>query len=162
MWFEMRAVGLDFLTTAPRVWATQCELAVPRADVFGAFADASTWPRWFPGVTAASYPEATPPLGVGTRRAATVHGQRYEERMLAWDEGTRWAYFIERCTLPLAHAQLECTEFEDHPRGTRVRWTLAAEPRTAMKLAAPAFQKVLDTLHRRAMGNLEALLLGRD
>jgi carbon monoxide dehydrogenase subunit G len=158
MWFEMRPVGLDFLKDAPRVWVAECQLSAPRMAVWNAFADAASWPAWFPGVSQASYPGESPPYGVGTRRAASVAGQRYEERMVAWDEGKRWAYYIERATLPLANAQLECSEFEDHEGGTRVRWTLAADPRTALKVAAPAFQRVLDSLHRKAMGNLERYL----
>ena len=158
MWFEMRPVGLDFLREAPRVWVAECDVNAPRMAVWNAFADAATWSAWFPGVTEASYPGESTPYGVGTRRAATVGGQRYEERMVAWDEGKRWAYFIERATVPLAKAQLECAEFEDHEGGTRVRWTLAADPRTALKLVAPTFQRVLDSLHRKAMRNLGGYL----
>ena len=66
---------------------------------------------------------------VGTFRQATVGRQRYEEYIVAWDEGRRWPYYIDRATVPIATAQLECTEFEDDGRGTRLHWTVAHERR---------------------------------
>lgn len=155
MWFALRPVELAFLDSAPRRWVVEARLRAPRAAVWGAFVDPSTWPHWFPGVRAASYPGAKSPFGVGTRRAATVGSQRYEETILAWEAATRWAYRIDRATFPLAHAQLECTEFLDDGTGTRLRWTLAAEPRLAMRLAAPLFPRVLGHLFDRAARNLD-------
>jgi hypothetical protein len=117
MWFALRPVELAFLDSAPRRWIVEARLCAPRTAVWDAFVDPSTWPHWFPGVRAASYPGASPPFGVGTRRAATVGSQRYEETLLAWEQGTRWAYRIDRATFPLAHAQLECTDFANDGSG---------------------------------------------
>ena len=159
MWFAMRPVELDFLASAPRRWVLDARLRAPRSAVWEAFVDPSTWPRWFPGVTEASYPDgpAAGP-GVGTRRVSTVSGQRYEETMLAWDEGARFAYRIDRATSPLARAQLECTDFEDDGAGTRLRWTLAAEPRLLMRVASPFLPGTLHRLFQRATQNLDAWL----
>ena len=46
-----------------------------------------------------------------------MSGQRYDETMLAWDEGVRWAYRIDRATTPIARAQVECTELADGSGG---------------------------------------------
>ena len=155
MWFTLRPVELAFLDSAPRRWLVEARLRAPRAAVWGAFIEPSTWPQWFPGVRAASYPGASPPFGVGTRRAATVGRQRYEETLLVWEEGVRWAYRVDRATVPLANAQLECTDFADDGAGTRLRWTLAADPRLAMRLASPFFPRVLGGLFERAARNLD-------
>ncbi len=158
MWFEMRAVGLDFIERAGKTYVMECELEAARREVWEAFADPSTWSQWFPGVESASYGESVPPYGVGTFREATVSGQKYEEGMVAWDEGKRWAYYVARATLPIARAQLECTEFEDCGAGTRVRWILAVDRRLLLWLAAPFFHRYLKGLFRRAMTNLDAYI----
>ena len=161
MWFEMREVGLEFIERAGKTYVMECELEAARRDVWRAFADPSTWSAWFPGVESASYRGSEPPYGVGTLREATVSGQKYEEVMVAWDEGKRWAYYIARATLPIAKAQLECTEFEDCGTGTRVRWTLAADRRLLMWLSAPIFHRYLKGLFRKAMSNLDAYIHSR-
>ena len=111
MWFELQPVELDFLDSAPRRWVVKAHLNAPRAAVWDAFVDPGTWCHWFPDVLEASYPGSTPPHGVGTRRFSHVGRQYYEETMLAWDEGIRWAYRIDRTTLPISSAHVECTEF---------------------------------------------------
>ena len=159
-WHELEPVGLEFLETAPRKYIVEAEVAAPRAAVWRAFADASSWAGWFPGVEVASYPAQGPPFGVGTLRTSTVAGERFEEYMLAWDEPSRWAYYIARTTMPIARAQLECTEFEDCPDGTRVRWILATDPLQDLEFMADGtpFEEFLQTLHDKAMSNLETQL----
>ena len=98
---------------------------------------------------------------MGTFREATVSGQKYEEVIVAWDEGKRWAYYVARATLPIAKAQLECSEFEDCGTGTRVRWILAADRRLLLWLAAPVFRRYLRGLFREAMTNLDAYIRAR-
>ncbi len=68
----------------------------------------------------------------------------------------RWAYCIDRSTPPLAKAQLESTELEDHGSGTRVRWTLATHPGILLWVTAPFFRSTVQRLQNRAMRNLEA------
>ncbi len=162
MWFVMREVGLELLETAAQRYVTTRDVAASRHDVWSVFADPTTWSAWWPGVSTASYREQGSPFGVGTMRRATVGRQRYEETMLAWDEGERFAYRIDRATLPLAHAQVECTAFEDRPGGgTRVTWTLAIEPRLMMRVAAPFFPGIIDRLFVRAMAGLDAYVAAR-
>jgi uncharacterized protein YndB with AHSA1/START domain len=161
MWFEMRPVELDFRESAGRIYVTEAVVRAPRPEVWAAFVDPETWRHWFPGVSGASYPGQSAPFGPGTRREATVSGQRYQETVVAWEEQRLWAYRIDRATLPLARAQLECSEFEDAGDGTRVRWTLATDRRLLLWLAAPFFQGTLDRLFQRAARNLEAFLASR-
>ncbi len=160
MWFNLREVELDFLESAPRVYVVGCEVALPRAEVWDAIVDAPSWPEWFPGVRSAAY-LGDPPYGVGTTRVAEVGGFRMEETMLAWEDGGRWAYRIDRSTAPLAKAQLECTELEDCEVGTRVRWTLATHPGILLRMTDRMFQGTVQRLLERAMHNLEARAEGR-
>ena len=158
MWFELQPVEIDFLDVAPRRWVAKARLQAPRDAVWGAFADPATWRHWFPDVLEASYPGSTPPHGVGTRRFSHVGRQYYEETMLAWDDGVRWAYRIDRTTLPISTAHVECTEFEDDGTGTRLRWTLAAKPRMMLQLTGPFMEGTLQRLLARATRNLDRYL----
>jgi len=158
MWFELQPVELDFLDFAPLKWVVEARLNAPRTAVWNAFVDPGTWRHWFPDVLEASYPGSTPPHGVGTRRFSHVGRQYYEETMLAWDEGTRWAYRIDRTTLPLSKAHVECTDFEDDGAGTLLRWTLAAKPRLMLRLSSPFMEAMLQRLLARAARNLDDVL----
>ncbi len=155
MWFELQPVELDFLDTAPRRWVVKARLSAPRTAVWDAFVDPASWCHWFPDVIEASYPGSAPPHGVGTRRFSHVGSQYYEETMLAWDDGVRWAYRIDRMTLPVSTAHVECTEFEDDGTGTLLRWTLAAKPRMMLRLTGPFMEGMLQRLLARAARNLD-------
>ena len=155
MWFTLRTVGMDFITTARRTYVVECDVKASRVDVWNAFVDPTTWHAWWPGVRSASY-RGPKPYGVGTFREAAVSGQRYEEYVVAWEEGVRWAYYIHRATLPIARAQLECTEFEDVEDGTRVRWILAQDPRLLMWFVSPFFRRIMEGLFRQALARLDA------
>jgi len=157
MWFEMRKEDLGFLGRAPVVHAAEAGVAAARAAVFAALVEPSGWQHWFPSVREVSY--ASPaPHGVGTIRKANVGGTRWIEEMIAWDDGTRWAWTVVRASVPLATAQVESFELSDGNDGTRVRWTLALEPRLLARLGAPFAAGTISRLFRRAMNNLELYL----
>ena len=157
MWFRFRGEDLGFRERAPVVHACEMELSAPRGAVFAAFIDPISWPSWFPNVRAARY-TGPPPHGVGTIRVAQVGATRWEERIIAWDEGTCWAWTVTGASVPLASAQVESFEFTDAADGTRVRWTLALEPRLLWRIGARAAPRVLSGTLRRAMSNLETYL----
>jgi len=158
VWFKMRNVDLDFLGNAPRIWAVERTVAAPRTAVWNAFSDPTTWGHWWPGVASASYGDSPKPYGIGTFREATVGGQRYEEYIVAWDAGRRFAYYIDRATVPIAKTQLECTELFDDAAGTRVRWTIACEPRLMLRAVSPFFRGIMDRMLGRALANLEVFV----
>lgn len=145
---------MTFLERAPVRHAFERTVAAPRAVVFAAIADPTGWKHWFPGVRDARYRDA-PPYGVGTLREANVAGTRWLEEMIAWEPERRWAYTVLDASAPIASAQVESFELDDVPGGTRVRWTLAIEPRLLQRLAGPVAPFVMGRLFARAMTNLE-------
>ena len=157
MWFAMRREDMGFVGRAPVVHAAEARLAASRANVFRALVDPATWPEWFPGVRAASY-ETRAPYGVGTVRVADVGGTRWVEEIIAWDVDRRWAWTVVRASVPLATAQVESFELADNGDGTRIRWTLALEPRLIARLGAPFMSGSISRLLARAMRNLEGLI----
>ena len=60
--------------------------------------------------------------------------------------------------MPIATAQLECTDFEDDGRGTRVHWTVAHDRHLLLWLVGPLFPRIMQSLFQRAMANLDAYL----
>ena len=85
-------------------------------------------------------------------------GTRWVEEIVAWDEDTRWAWTVVRTSLPFATAQVESFELTDAGVRTRVRWTLALEPRLVARLGAPFFGRTLARVLHRAMDNLGTYL----
>jgi carbon monoxide dehydrogenase subunit G len=158
-WHVLQPVGLEFLEKAEQVFRVEQQVAAPLERVWEAFADAASWSRWFPGVEWARYDGASP-AGVGTIRRSSVAGVEYEETMLVWDRGRRWAYRVDRSTAPVARAQLEITDFERSGDGTRVRWTLAVDPLEKLGYMADGtpFERFLENLFRDAMRGLEVQL----
>jgi uncharacterized protein YndB with AHSA1/START domain len=116
-----------FLNVAPLRYRVESFIAAPRQKVWDAFADATSWSKWFPFVDRALY-EGKTPHGPGTIRNSWVTGVAFEETMLVWDEPHRWGYRIDRTTAPIAKAQVEINEFEEAPGGTRVIWIVATDP----------------------------------
>jgi len=157
MWFELRKEDLGFAGRAPVVHVSEAEVAAPRPQVFAAFTEPGCWRHWFPNVRAASY-TSPPPYGVGTIRAAHVGGTYWMEEMIAWEESARWAWTVTHASVPFAKAQVEAFEFMDAGGGTRVRWTLALEPRLLARLATPFAPGIVSRLFRRATHNLGVYL----
>ena len=160
MWFAMRREDLGFVDRAPVVHVAEADVAAARPRVFDALVDPAGWRHWFPSVRAASY-EGPPPHGVGTIRVANVGGTRWQEEMIAWDDGRRSAWTVTGASVPLATAQVESFEVRDVGGGTRVRWTLALEPRLLARLGGPFFGRTIARLLHRAMDNLGIYLRGR-
>lgn len=157
--FDLRREEVSFIDRAPLVHVFDAEVAAPREAVFAAFAEPATWKDWFPGVREASYSSA-PPHGIGSIRRAEVGGTHWVEEVIAWDADTRWAYTVTRSSVPIASAQVEVFDFADAPEGTRVRWTLAFEPRLLMRLGAPFAPHLMRRVFERAAASLGAQLQG--
>jgi hypothetical protein len=157
--YAMRPVDLDFLNTAPlRLTFANTLRATPDA-VFAAIADdVAALPRWYGAVAAAEY-GGPGPFGVGSkRRVKLVGGVSFHEQILAWDKPGRYAYRIERTTVPGIRAMAEEWSVVETPAGTRVAWTLAVDAAlpTAAAIRASAPGIVLAT--RRAMAKLDRML----
>jgi hypothetical protein len=159
--FAMRHEDLGFIDRAPMVQVVEAALRSAPAAVFAALADAGGWSHWFPGVRAAWY-STPPPHGVGTIREANVGGTHWEERMIAWDDPSRWAWTVTAASVPFAVAQVESFELQPAPGGTRVRWTIGLEPRLLALLGRPFLRRTQASLFARAMRNLDTRLLGSD
>lgn len=154
-WHEFRDVGADFLETAPVRYVMRADIAQPPERVFDAFADSAGWVHWFPMVQKAQY-DGPGPWGLDSIRRSWVDGVEHEERMLLWERPRIWGYNVLRATTALSAAQVEVTEFEPIPGGTRVTWTIATEPMSGFThfSGEQNLQTFLDELLVKALNNL--------
>jgi uncharacterized protein YndB with AHSA1/START domain len=121
-------VGLDFIDSAPKRTVVRVHFAHPPAAVFAALADAPGWGRWFPGFSAKSHYLTPAPYGVGSRREMIVLGRPTIERVIAWDEPSRFAFAIEEATMPGISALAEDYSIAGEPDGSSsLTWTMALD-----------------------------------
>jgi hypothetical protein len=159
--YATRPVDLDFLNTAPlRLTFANTLRAAPEA-VFDAIAhEVAAMPRWYGAVAAAEY-AGRAPFGVGTkRRVKLVGGVAFHEEILAWDTPDRYAYRIERTTVPGIRAMAEEWAVVSTPAGTRVAWTMAVEAALPTAAALRASAPGIAVATRRALGRLDRMLAG--
>ena len=139
--YATRPVDLDFLNAAPLRLSFAHTLRAKPATVFDAIAhDVSALPRWHGAVARAEY-GGPKPFGIGSRRRVKlIGGVTFHERILAWDSPDRYAYTVERTTVPGIRAMAESWSILETSAGTRVVWTMALDAAlpTAAALRASA------------------------
>ena len=150
---QLRAVGLDFVESAPVRLVFAREMAAPPKDVFRALAeDVPGWTEWFSAVTLAR------PTGDGSTREIRLRGGgRFQETIIAASEPEAYAYRVDVANVPGVRALVEEWRLAPSGTGTRVRWTFATDGtaafRAVVKLAAPglgrAFRDAAGALDRR-------------
>lgn len=154
-----RPVDLAFLNEAPLRLSFAHTLRATPTTVFDAIAhDVTSLPRWYGVIAAAEYGGAEP-FGVGTkRRVKLVGGISFHEQVLAWDTPHRYAYGIERTSVPGIRAMAEEWAILETPAGTRVVWTMALDAAAATAGVLRASAPGVRVATRRALGRLDRML----
>lgn len=157
---ELPPVELDWIARAPNVVKVSARFTAPPAKVFAAFADAATWPRWFPLMSSAAYADAA---GGGLGRERTVKLRTlgtFRERFIAWDDPGRYAFTAVATSSPMLKRFGEDYRLTADGSGTRFDWTMGAELRGVAKAGAPILRMIMRRLLTRAARKLEARLQG--
>ncbi len=153
----LEPIDLDFFSTAPfRVTETLHLRAAPAA-VFAAFADAAMWTRWWPLMHDARYTKGTGGLGDERIVALRMLG-RFEERFIAWTPGERFAFSMIGTTSPLVKRMGEDYQLTADGKGTRLAWTMAAEPSRLGNASTPVTRFITKRMIRRGIPTLDRLL----
>lgn len=158
--FELRPVDEDFHRTAPlRVVCAATLRAAPEL-VFDALVDgAADMPRWFSAVRSVEYGAGFPPVGAGTRRRIRLVGRTaFHETVLAVEAPSRFAYRIDRTTVPGLSAMAEEWTMLATEAGTRVAWTIALDGPLATRLGVRALGPGMQAATRRALAKLDRQL----
>ncbi|GAA2059370.1 SRPBCC family protein [Catenulispora yoronensis] len=156
--FTTRPVGLDFLDAAPVRLAFAGTLQAPPKTVFDAVArDIEALPHWYGAVSAAEHGPG--PHGVGIRRRVRLVGNvAFHEQVIAWDDPARFAYRIERTTVPGIRAMAEQWAVLETARGTRLIWTIALDANLATAALVRSMAPGMGLATRRAVAKLDRRL----
>jgi hypothetical protein len=156
---NLNPVGLDFLANAPYRVVAELRVGHSIAAVFEAIAERpEDWGRWYPGFGDGGRYSTPQPPGVGTIREMRVGGLPVTETLIAWDEPTRWAFFINRATMPGIRALAEDYQLAPDGDATVLTWTLALDLAPAAKPLGLILGPATKALGRRAFGNLDRRL----
>jgi len=119
---------MEFFDEAPARFVAEVDVAATPDDVFEAFEDAESWPKWALPIKHVEW-TSPPPFGVGTTRTVTMMGGVGKEVFIAWERGRRMAFRFTETSMPNTAAFAEDYQVTDLGNGrTRVRWIMAMEP----------------------------------
>ena len=157
--WDLQPVEVDFFEHAPFRFVGTEVIRRPAETVWDALAlDPAGWGRWYPGFSGRGHylegPDR-PHHQTGAVRRMYMAGVTYDETILAWDRPHRWAFRVDRATVPLAHALAEEYRIVDDGDACIVQWTFAVDPRAGLKLGLPLMEPFLGRLLRRSTANLE-------
>lgn len=156
--WSCRPESLEFAASAPDFFLVEGELDASPERVFAVFADVTTWPQWFDDMRAGAW---TGPQegGVGATRKMTLGLLAVDETILAWEPGRRFAFRIDRATLPLIRAMVEDYRLEPRPDGRSfLRWRAAYAPTTLTRALHPIVRAVFGRQFRRTLEGLRRYL----
>ncbi|MBT3219290.1 MAG: SRPBCC family protein [Proteobacteria bacterium] len=160
MWFDLKPCGPEWGKDAPFFFENTRILSATPARVFDVLMDATSWPQWFPDMEDVEY-TTPPPVGVGSKRIVTLRGQRLEEVFTVFEPGKRWAFYVERSTVPLTSHFQEDYRLEAVGEGqTRLDWYVYFRPHRPLHLLRRAISPMLDKMFREGMTNLDDYLKG--
>ena len=159
MHFACHPVDSSFFDTAPMRFKNAVELAARPVDVFAIFEDGESWPRWFDGIHKVAW-TSNKPCGVGTTRTVWLTPATVDERFFRWEPGHRFSFYVTRQSMPLFHALAEDYLLEElAPGETRFTYSVAIEPRLALRIGGPVARTRLDSVFRNACRGLQSYVL---
>lgn len=147
MWFKVRASDVTFAESSRKHFAYDFTVPAPPRDVFDLITRPETLSSWMPDYKAARW-TTSPPAGVGSIREVKLTTIAVHEKILVWEPGERFVFTIVRASVPILKRMVEDFRFDAVAVGTRVRWTIAYQPKliaSALEpLLAPRFAKMFE------------------
>jgi len=135
-WHSLDEVDESFFATAPHVYRYPVELDVPPERVWESLVSDGSLADWGMGI---KLRWLTPrPFGIGTGREVVLPLglMTVRERFFIWDEGTRYAFYVESANRPVIEKFAEDYLVEKTETGSRFTWTIAIE-------AAPRYRALV-------------------
>jgi hypothetical protein len=128
-WRDLEPVDESFFTTAPHIYRFPVEFSVPPERVWESLTSDGALSDW-PGLGIKLSWLSPRPFGVGTQRQVVMPGglMTLNERFFLWDEGRRYAFYVETANRGLLRKFAEDYVVERTPTGSRFIWTIAFEP----------------------------------
>lgn len=159
MHWDMRAVDTEFFETAPFRFVTAAEVRQPPERVFEVIAtDPAGWGDWFPGFDHSGHWMTAGPQGVGSRRRVRAARATYDETIIAWEEPHRFAFRVDRASMPIGRALAEDYRITANSAGSLLQWKFAIHPRPTMRPLMKLGHPLLSRMFQKAARNLERKL----
>ena len=160
MWFAMDRSELTFVDDpkALRIDASSI-CPAPPARVFEVLGDPSTWPRWFDDMRTAAW-TSSETARIGAVRRVSLGLGTFEERMIAWEPGTRFSFSIDGASVPLARRIVEDWRLSPIDGGkTKLEWSMVVAPTLLSRVLRPALEPMMKRMFRKSSEGLERYLL---
>jgi len=159
MRFPCHPVDSTFFDTAPMRFKNAVDLAAAPVDVFAIFEDGESWPRWFHAIHKVVW-TSSKPYGVGTTRTVWLTPVAIDERFFRWEQGRRFSFYLTGHSMPLVHALAEDYLLEElAPGNTRFTYSVAIEPRLALRMGGPIARSYFDSIFQDACKGLQSYVL---
>ena len=166
--FSLAPSDLALLDAAVADAGARCARVTARlpatpARAFEVMADQSTWAAWCADCKGAAWiPAADGAVvagGVGAVRLARFSLASFEERILAWEPGARFAFSIDACTLPIARRAAEDWRLRPLDDGAcELAWTLAVDVAPLARPLWPASRALAERALARTAAGLARVL----
>ncbi len=149
---EYEKVDASFLQTAPVVFTVERTIPCSAAALFRSFEDPAAWKGWLDLDVEWTCEK---PYGVGATRTIGLNGNVADETFFAWEQDRRIAFRFDRSSLPTLQAFAE--DYVVTPvdaNSCRFAWTVAATPRSLLRLLSFAIRPMLE---RQWSGYIDSL-----
>jgi hypothetical protein len=153
--FPCDPVGSELVETARFRSTNSVDLHITPGQLWQVLEDEESWPQWS-YVTRMTW-TGPRPLGVGsTRTIETRVGGHVVDEVIAWHPQAHLAFRVIATSVDTEGASVEEFRIDPTPRGCRLTWTLAHDPRNPPLLARLVAPRVMNRKYRQYLGKLRA------
>ena len=148
---------LDFADAAPVRIDGEAVADVDPAAVWAKLVDHRGWPEWWGSPLVRCEPTSDPASGVGSTRTVVLKPNiRFEERFIAWEPESLWAFTVETGPPGIRSIVERCRIHVEGPGRTRVSYRMAIDPKAGLKPLLPLLRKQVAASLQAAMERLVA------
>lgn len=154
-----KTIGIDFIEDAPYCFVAEETVKATPDQVFDAFEDADTWPRWATPIQHVEW-TSPKPYGLGTTRTVSMMGglKGYEE-FIAWERGKRMAFRFVGSSHDMLEAFAEDYRVTDLGNGQcKVQWYMAMKPKGAAKVSLALMKPLVGWYNRKMFRSFKKLV----
>jgi len=145
----------DFIESASTRITTIVTVNATPDEVWAVLADNERWPEWFPAAKRCRT-TSDQAQGVGSTRWIHFDLFKVNERFVAWDPPTRWAFTILDANLPGLVSVVEQALIEPAADGkTVLTYVVAADVAPYMRPFVPALRRRLGELFTKGLAGIE-------
>lgn len=149
-WYPLDAVDASFFETAPIRHRFVADFPVPPAELWASLASEESVSAWGPGVHRVRWTSRRPYGETSTRDVTlALSAVTVREQFFRWDEGSGYSFYATASNRPGMRRFAEDYVVTETPGGSRLTWTVALEPASALARATPALSPVVRVLFGR-------------